>query len=217
MSGSEASCTIAYTLFRSSPKPKAVPSLNQSSNSSATSPRYSFLSMLSLSQTTISIVPSRSARERKMGKSKVASFKPNSGFALRLMTGVWCLVFNKETTTKLGRNGMRCYFTERRVWLAYGSQELCLLREQRSLQPRTCRRSRTTGCSPGEGMRAFLPLPRPPETRVGKRAAVLRARPIFRAFLGTGGNMESLWDERTTQQVRHAAPRNVRQKGKPEI
>lgn len=43
--------------------------------------------------------------------------------------------------------------------VAYGSQELCLLREQRSLQPRTCRRRRTTGCSPGEGERVFLPLP----------------------------------------------------------
>lgn len=42
-----------------------------------------------------------------MGKSKVASFKLYSGFALRLMTGVWCLVFNKETTTKLGKCGMK--------------------------------------------------------------------------------------------------------------
>lgn len=78
--------------------------------------------------------------------------------------------------------------------MAYGSQP-CLLREQRSLQPRTCRRSRTTGCSPGEGERVFLPLPRPPETRAGKRAAVLRARPIFRAFLGTGGSMERMEEE----------------------
>lgn len=96
--------------------------------------------------------------------------------------------------------------------VAYGSQELCLLREQRSLQPRTCRRSRTTGCSPGEGEKVLLPLPRPPETRAGKRAAVLRARPIFWAFLGTGGSMERVRGQRDNGTARrHAAPRNVRQ------
>ena len=78
---------------------------------------------------------------------------------------------------------------------AYGTQELCLLREQRSLQLRTCRRSRTTGCSPGEGERELLPLPRPPETRAEKRAAVLSARPIFWARLGTGGIMEGIEKE----------------------
>ena len=76
--------------------------------------------------------------------------------------------------------------------MAYGSQELCLLRVQRSLQLRTCRRRRTTGCSPGEGESALLPLPRPPETRAGKRAAVLSTRPIFLALLGTGGIMEGV-------------------------
>lgn len=79
--------------------------------------------------------------------------------------------------------------------VAYGSQELCLLRGQRSLQLMTCRRRRTTGCSPGEGERELLPLPRPPETRAGKRAAVLSARPIFWALLGTGGIMEEVKKE----------------------
>lgn len=42
------------------------------------------------------------------------------------------------------------------------------------------------GTSPGWGVNAFLPLPRPDETaRTGKRAAVLSARPpSLRAFLG---------------------------------
>lgn len=108
---------------------------------------------------------------------------------------------------KAGRNEILFY---RATSAAYGSQELCLPREQRSLQPRTCRRRRTTGCSPGEGERVFLPLPRPPETRAGKRAALLRARPIFWAFLGTGGSMRG-WVERAAQQEQHAAPRDVRQ------
>ena len=121
------------------------------------------------------------------------------------MTGVWCLVFSKETTTKLGKNETLLYGA---MSVPYGSQELCLLREQRSLQLRTCRRRRTTGCSPGKGENVLLPLPRPPETRAGKRAAVLSARPIFLALLGTGGIMEGVrkrWDGGVAQQ-KYAQP-----------
>jgi hypothetical protein len=38
------------------------------------------------------------------------------------------------------------------------------------------------GASPGLGKKAFLPLPRPAETRMGSRAAERRARPILRPF-----------------------------------
>jgi hypothetical protein len=38
------------------------------------------------------------------------------------------------------------------------------------------------GASPGLGKKEFLPLPRPAETRMGRRAAERRARPILRPF-----------------------------------
>src|ERR1700722_14030510 len=54
---------------------------------------------------------------------------------------------------------------------------------RRSLHPRTCNRQYTSGTSPGAGENPCRPLPLPPETRAGMRAADLSAFPILRPFL----------------------------------
>jgi hypothetical protein len=46
------------------------------------------------------------------------------------------------------------------------------------------------GASPGRGKKMFLPLPRPVETRMGRRAAERRARPILRPFFDATINYE---------------------------
>jgi hypothetical protein len=46
------------------------------------------------------------------------------------------------------------------------------------------------GASPGRGKKAFLPLPRPAVTRMGRRAAERRARPILRPFFDATMNYE---------------------------
>src|SRR6266702_4397906 len=54
--------------------------------------------------------------------------------------------------------------------------------DSKFLQERICTRRTTTGASPGPGRKAFLPLPRPADTRMGSSAAERRARPILSPF-----------------------------------
>jgi len=73
---------------------------------------------------------------------------------------------------------------------AHGSLRPLRSLATKSWHERTLTRRMTMGASPGRGKKEFLPLPRPAVTRMGRRAAERRARPILRPFFDATINYE---------------------------